>query len=230
MAALSDSSHASDKEKRTSITGFIVYFLNVPVAWRSRGQKGVAISSTEAEYVLLREVFMEVKFILYILDSMGVKVELPIEVGVDNIGAIWLARNKTSSDRTKHVDIRAHFTRSVVEEGLVVIVFRRSEENESDIFTKNVTGDLNAKFSSKLICDKAEVCDVQKATGRVLEDVDDLAVDSVPNESHICCYSGTRAEVTWRKDPQVERHWLNGLESKLNNAEYVREADGEVGD
>ena len=176
---------------------------------------------------------MEVKFILYILDSMGVKVQLPIEVGMYNIGAIWLARNKTSSDRTKHLDIRAHFTRSVVEDGLVVIVFRRSEENESDIFTKNVTGDLNTKFSSKLICDKAEVCDVQRATGRVLEDVDNLAVDSLPDESHLCCYSDANTELTWRKDPQVERHWLNGSESHVNNVEYVREADEteeEVGD
>ena len=40
---------------------------------------------------------------------MKIEVELPICVNVDNIGAIFLAENQNSSDRTKHVDIRYHF-------------------------------------------------------------------------------------------------------------------------
>jgi len=51
---------------------------------------------------------------LYLLRHMKIEVELPICVNVDNIGAIFLAENQNSSDRTKHVDIRYHFIRQYI--------------------------------------------------------------------------------------------------------------------
>ena len=44
---------------------------------------------------------------------MDIKVPLPIKVQVDNVGAIWLANNSSVSERTKHVDLRAHFVRDI---------------------------------------------------------------------------------------------------------------------
>ena len=74
--------------------------MNVPICWRSRGQKGVTLSTTEAEYVACSEVVKELLFIVYLLRHMKIEVELPIRVSVDNIGAIFLAENQNSSDRT----------------------------------------------------------------------------------------------------------------------------------
>ena len=50
----------------------------------------VVLSTTETEYVAISEVVKEINFIYQILESMDVKVPLPIKVRVDNIGAIWL--------------------------------------------------------------------------------------------------------------------------------------------
>jgi len=83
--------------------------MNVPVCWRSRGQKSVTLSTTEAEYVACSEVVKEILFILHLLRHLQVKVQLPIHVHVDNIGAVFLAENQNSSDRTKHIDTRYHF-------------------------------------------------------------------------------------------------------------------------
>ena len=47
---------------------------------------------------------------------MEIKVPLPIKVQVDNIGAIWLANNSSVSERTKHVDLRAHFVRDMIKD------------------------------------------------------------------------------------------------------------------
>jgi hypothetical protein len=44
-----DSDWAGDSETRISVTGFILYLMNVPVCWRSKSQKDVTLSSTEAE-------------------------------------------------------------------------------------------------------------------------------------------------------------------------------------
>ena len=62
---------------------------------------------------------------------------LPIKINVDNVGAIWISNNSGVSERTKHIDTRAHFVRSFVMDEVVTIDFVKSAENTSDIMTKN---------------------------------------------------------------------------------------------
>ena len=66
---------------------------NVPVAWRSKAQKSVTLSSSEAEFVSLSEAAKEVKFIVQDVESMEIKVKKPVTVRVDNIGAIYMAKD-----------------------------------------------------------------------------------------------------------------------------------------
>jgi len=171
IKAYSDADFTGDKETRISVTGYIIYFMNVPICWHSHGQKGVTLSTTEAEYVACSEVVKEILFILYLLRHMKIEVELPVHVNVDNIGAIFLAENQNSSDRTKHVDIRYHFIRQYIKEGTIMIEFVRSSENDSDIFTKNVTSNVQ-QTCKKMIWTKeeyeAEAETRILATGRVL--------------------------------------------------------------
>jgi len=110
LKAYSDADFAGNKEALISLTGYVVYFMNVPVCWSSCGQKSVTLSTTEAEYVACSEVMKEVLFILQLLRHLQVKIQLPIRVHVDNIRAIFLTENQNSSDRTKH-DTRYHFVR-----------------------------------------------------------------------------------------------------------------------
>jgi hypothetical protein len=49
-----------DAETRISVTGFIIYLLGVPICWRSKGQKRVTLSSSEAEYVAISEAVKEI--------------------------------------------------------------------------------------------------------------------------------------------------------------------------
>ena len=60
--------------------------------------RSVVLITTEAEYVAISKVVKEIKFIYQLLESMDVKVLLPIKVRVDNIGAIWLANNSGVSE------------------------------------------------------------------------------------------------------------------------------------
>ena len=84
----------------------------------------------------LSEVVKELKFIVELLLTMNIEVELPITVYVDNVAAIWLSNKKTTSDRTKHIDIRTSFVKEYREDGKITIKFVKSEDNEDDIFTK----------------------------------------------------------------------------------------------
>ena len=55
----------------------------------------------------------------------------------DNQGAIFLARNE-SSTRTKHVDVRYHFIRDLVEQGIIQLEYVNAKENTADMLTKNL--------------------------------------------------------------------------------------------
>ena len=157
LKALSDSDFASDKETRISIFGYVIYFCGIPIAWRSKEMKSVVLSTTEAEYMALSEVVKELKFIVQLLQTMNITVELPITVHVDNVGAIWLSNNRNTGDRTKHIDIRTAFVKEYQEDGKIIIKFVKSEDNEADIFTKNTSSIIFQRHQEKLVWDKKEV-------------------------------------------------------------------------
>ena len=119
--------------------------------------QSVVLSTTEAEYMALSEVVKELKFIVQLLQTMNIEVELPITVHVDNVGAIWLSNNCTTSDRTKQIDIRTSFVKEYQEDGKIIIKFVKSEENEADIFTKNTTNVIFSNHQKKLLWDKTHV-------------------------------------------------------------------------
>ena len=66
---------------------------------------------------------------------------------MDNIGAIYLSKNATTGNRTKHEDKRYHFVREYIKKVIVKIVFVRSEDNKADLMTKNLGNDLYAKHT-----------------------------------------------------------------------------------
>ena len=65
----------------------------------------------------------------------------------DYVGAIFIDNNAKQSVRTKHIDARYHFIREYIVDGMVEIVFVPSEENGSDIFTKNVPKETYERHS-----------------------------------------------------------------------------------
>jgi len=138
LRGFSDSDWAGDKDDCRSITGYCVYFMDCLVAWKSRAQKNVTLSSSEAEYVAVSEICSEIKFIKMILKFLKIEVDEPVKIYCDNVGAIFMSHNAKAGARTKHIDIKYHFIREQVENGTVEIIFVRSEENDADIFTKNV--------------------------------------------------------------------------------------------
>jgi hypothetical protein len=60
----------------------------------------------------------------------------PIPVYCDNQGAITLATNNKFHARTKHINIRYHYVRSLVQSGLLDLQYCPTEDDIADIFTK----------------------------------------------------------------------------------------------
>jgi hypothetical protein len=51
--------------------------------------------------------------------------------------------------RMKHMDIRYHFVWDYIEDGAIKIIFVKSEENDSNIFIKDLGKELFNKHSKK---------------------------------------------------------------------------------
>ena len=105
---------------------------NLPLCWRSKGQRIITLSSTEAEYFALSEAVKEILFVLQILECMKISVILPVIVRVDNVGAIFMYKNVATTSCTKHIDIRYNYVNEYVDDGVIKILFVKSEENEAD--------------------------------------------------------------------------------------------------
>ena len=135
---------------RKSISGYC-YMLNKDgpsVSWKSCKQQCIALSSCEAEYVALTSAFKEARFLRQLLADINGCERKAVKVFADNQGAIALAKNPIHHQRTKHIDIRYHFIRFDVEEGIVILEYVPTNENYADLFTKPLSGIKFTDFNS----------------------------------------------------------------------------------
>lgn len=111
LHAFSDADWAGESDDYVSTNGYIVYLGSHPISWTSRKQKGVARSSTEAEYRAVAHTSAELRWICSLLTKLGVMLTSPPTVYCDNIGATYLCQNPVFHSRMKHIAIDYHFVR-----------------------------------------------------------------------------------------------------------------------
>ena len=136
----SDADWASDVSDRKSYSGYTCILAGAAVSWRSRKQEATALSTTEAEYIAMCHASKEVLWFKSFLNEigMGAFIEEPTNVFVDNQGAIHLVKNKVTSERSKHIDLKFHFLRDQVKKDILTFKYVPSRENKADIFTKTL--------------------------------------------------------------------------------------------
>lgn len=134
-----DSDYAGDLDRRRSTTGYVFNIHGAPVSWRSMLQATVALSTTEAEYMAMAEGVKEALWLWGLLGDLGIEQDC-VNLWCDSQSAIHLAKNQVHHARTKHIDVRYHFVRDVIEEGDVSLMKVHTNENPADMLTKVVTG------------------------------------------------------------------------------------------
>ena len=71
----------------------------------------------------------------------------------DNMSAINISKNPVQHSRTKHIDIRHHYIRDLIEDKVITLEHVATEEQIADIFTKALDANQFEKLRSKLgIC------------------------------------------------------------------------------
>ncbi|KAL5752990.1 hypothetical protein ACOSQ2_023497 [Xanthoceras sorbifolium] len=135
-----DADLAGNVDIRKSTTGYVYTLGGTAVSWVSQLQKIVALSTTEAEYVAVTEASKEMVWLQSFLEELGKKQEDNV-LYCDSQSAIHLAKNPSFHSRTKHIQLRYHFIRSLLEDGILKLEKISGAQNPADMLTKTVTTD-----------------------------------------------------------------------------------------
>ena len=97
----------------------------------------VALSTTEAEYIAATEAVKEALWLRGLIGDLGM-VQDNVDVHCDSQSAIHLAKNQVHHGRTKHIDVRFHFIREIIESGEVILKKISTKDNPADMMMKVV--------------------------------------------------------------------------------------------
>ena len=119
-----------------STTGYVFLASEGAITWKSKKQTIIAMSSTESEYVALSEAGREAFWLRNLYDELGFPQMGPTVIKSDNEGSVILSHNPQFHARTKHIEIRHHWVRDLVNDKILDIQSCRDPEQTADILTK----------------------------------------------------------------------------------------------
>jgi histone deacetylase 1/2 len=138
---------------RKSTGGYLVFFNQTPISWKSGKQRTVARSSTEAEYKALVDGTAEVIWLQYLLTDLQVPSVSAPTIWCYNLGATYLSANSIFHARTKHVEVDYHFVHDRVAKKEIQIRFVPSWDQLADVLTKPLPVASFIAFQFKLQVD-----------------------------------------------------------------------------
>ena len=139
----SDVDWAGNADDRKSTSDGYFYLGSNLVSWFSKKQNSISLSTTKAEFIVAGSCCIQLFWMKQMLEDYGI-VQDTLTVFCDNTSAINISKNRVQHFRTKHIDIRHHFIRELVENKSIVIEHVATDKQLAYIFTK-------ALYSSRFI-------------------------------------------------------------------------------
>jgi hypothetical protein len=140
MCGYADASYAQDPDSRKSVTGYAFLLAGASIVWMSRQQSVVATSTMEAELIAAASATDEAIFLRQLLDDVNVKHSQPTVLYCDNQPMIHMVNNNTTTQRSKHIDVRFRVVEERIASKLILIKYKPSEHLPADLLTKNLPG------------------------------------------------------------------------------------------
>ena len=145
-----DASFAGCHETRKSKSGYVLFLNGGPVSWKAKDQSIVALSSTDSEIDAAVRAIREVKGIRAQLFGLNLEQRKPTILYEDNAATICISHSASLRETTKHLGYRRGFLRDEVEKKEVVLMPIQTSLQTADIFTKALSGVLNARHCAQL--------------------------------------------------------------------------------
>ena len=110
-----DADWVGDLDGRISTSVYLFTFARGAISWQSRLQKCVALPTTKAEYIVANEASKEMLWLKQFLQELGLKQDGYV-VNCVSQSAIDLSKNSMYHSRSKHIEVRYHWLRLIVEQ------------------------------------------------------------------------------------------------------------------
>nr|KYP62106.1 Copia protein [Cajanus cajan] len=138
LLGFSDSDWAGCIDDMKSTSGYCFSLGSGVFSWSSKKQETVAQSTTEAEFIAATTAVNQALWLRKILSDLNLEQKEDTKIFVDNQAAIAISHNPVFHGKTKHFNIKLFFLREVQRDGVVTLVYCRTEEQIVDIFTKSL--------------------------------------------------------------------------------------------
>lgn len=134
----SEADFPGNKIDRNSRSGWLAKAFGYTFLWNRKRQTFVSLLTTAPEYIALCDAICEPKFFWIFLAEIGFTMDNSTHVKCDNYVSNMSANNVKSVKRSKHMDIKNHFLKQMVEIGQANVNYVESENNEPGGFTKSL--------------------------------------------------------------------------------------------
>ena len=131
-----DSDWAMDIRHRRSVSGIVFILAGAAVAWKTRVQPTVSLSTSEAEFLAASDAGRMALYLRSVLDELGVPQRFATLLFEDNRGARMMANAGQPTRQSRHIDIRHYAVLDWVERDLLTLEDVSSHHNCSDTLTK----------------------------------------------------------------------------------------------
>jgi hypothetical protein len=111
-----------------------MYLNGMLVSWNCNKQALVSLSTMESEFISVARGVQEAMGCYYLVKELGMNMQLPMKLRMDNQDAITCIMNEASSSKTKHVDIKHKCIKDL---------YQRKTTMPSYIPTTEMRADLN---------------------------------------------------------------------------------------
>ncbi|CAH2109146.1 unnamed protein product [Euphydryas editha] len=144
-----DADWANNTIDRRSYTGFCFLLSNGVISWECRKQKTVALSTCEAEYMGIAEACKEAIYLRALQFEITNKM-YTLTLYNDNQSAQKLSTNPVFHKKSKHIDVKYHFTRECVSNNIVDLQYLPTTDMPADLLTKSLCSKRHYMFMKML--------------------------------------------------------------------------------
>ena len=149
VVGYTDTDHTSQHHWH-SISGYTFLIGGGAVTWGSKKQPVIALSTMEAEYIVVAHTMKEALWLWAFIGKLTMTLVAPTMVHCNNQATIALSKNGQHHTWTKHIDIRFHFICKAVTCKSISLIYCHTGSMMADLLTKPFNCTKTAEHTSGL--------------------------------------------------------------------------------
>ncbi|MCG3770784.1 MAG: hypothetical protein JW384_01962 [Nitrosomonadaceae bacterium] len=154
LLAYADAEYAGAQQSRRSAGGYVIFLNDSPIAWSSKTQKRVTLSTTEAEFRALTATAREIIYLRQVLSFLGIipPNEEATVIYEDNAAVESIAKSGKVTDGMRHAQVHQRWVYEQQKlDHTINVTHVSSADNIADLFTKALPVATLDRHADKLL-------------------------------------------------------------------------------